>query len=79
MKKLPTLNNLSHVKKDELIIKLWEESLETKVEALKKKVLGNVGPKKTSKNSSNPPSKNQKANKKPTESKASTYTRKVEV
>lgn len=62
MKKLPILKNLSHAK--ELIIKLWEENqrLEAEVEALKGQVSGNV-PKKTSNNSSTPPSKDQKANK----------------
>ncbi len=59
------LNNLSHKEKDEIIISLWEEKkrLEAENEALKSKASGIAVPKKTSENSSIPPSKDQKANK----------------
>ena len=48
-----------------MIIGLWEENqrLEADNKALKSQISGNSVPKKTSKNSSNPPSKDQKANK----------------
>ncbi|MDM8562009.1 hypothetical protein QUF54_01495 [Candidatus Marithioploca araucensis] len=50
------LSNLSHPKKDELIINLWEENqrLEAENKALKGQTSGDPIPKKTSKNSSNP-------------------------
>jgi len=69
MKKLPMLSNLSHPKKDELIINLWEENqrLEAENKALKGQTSGDPIPKKTSENSSIPPSKDQKANKKSSE------------
>jgi transposase len=65
MKKLPMLSNLSHPEKDELIINIREENqrLEAKIEALEGQTLGQAIPKKTSENSSIPPSKDQKANK----------------
>ena len=46
MEKLPTLNNLSHAKKDELIISLWEENQKSRGEnkILSGKISGNVEP-----------------------------------
>ena len=65
MKSLPMLNNLSPFEKDELIINLSEENkrLKAENEALKSQASGMALTKKTSKNSSIPPSKDQKANK----------------
>lgn len=64
MEKLPDMSSLSGEAKDALIAALWEEiqRLRQELEALKK-------PKKTSANSSVPPSKGFKANKKPSKSK----------
>ena len=61
------LNALSHPKKNELIMELWEENqrLSAENKALKGQVSCDETPKKTSKNSSIPPSKDQKPNKKP--------------
>ena len=63
MKKLPMYKSLSHEEKNSLIEKLWEENqrLEAENKVLKGKTSDNV--KKTSKNSSIPPSQEQKANK----------------
>ena len=71
MENLPMLNALSHPKKNELIMELWEENqrLEAEIHALKGETSCDETPKKTSKNSSNPPSKDQKSNKKPAEKK----------
>ena len=60
MNKLAMLKNLSHTKKDELTIKLWEEIQQLKKELETLKTSGTCAPKKTSSNSSNPPSKDQK-------------------
>ena len=64
MEKLPDLSSLSGEAKDALIVVLWEEiqRLRRRLEELEK-------PKKTSENSSVPPSKGFKANKKPTKGK----------
>jgi transposase len=71
MERLPMLNALSHPKKNELIQELWEENqrLEAEIKALKGQASCDDTPKKTSENSSIPPSKDQKANKKPSSSK----------
>ncbi|PZO15366.1 MAG: IS66 family transposase, partial [Leptolyngbya foveolarum] len=57
MEKLPNLSSLSGEAKDALIVSLWEElqGLRQRLEAVEK-------PKKTSENSSVPPSKGFKAN-----------------
>ena len=62
MKKIPMYKSLSHEEKNSLIEKLWEKNqmLEAENKVLKGKTSDNV--KKTSKNSSIPPSKDQKAN-----------------
>ena len=59
MKELPALDGLSHAEKDALIEGLWQElqTLRTEVEKLKQKRV-----KKTSHNSSLPPSKGFKPN-----------------
>lgn len=65
MKALPPLDELSHAKKDALIRALWDEvqTLRSDVETLKQKRV-----KKTSRNSSLPPSKGFKANQSKSES-----------
>jgi len=65
MKELPPLDGLSHDQKDALIRELWQElkTLRSDVEALKQKRV-----KKTSRNSSVPPSKGFKANQSKSES-----------
>ena len=60
MEKLPDLSSLSDEAKDTLIIALWEE-----VQRLRQRLDELEKPKKTSENSSIPPSKGFKANKKP--------------
>lgn len=64
MEKLPDLSSLSDEAKDALIVALWEEiqRLRQRLDVLEK-------PKKTSENSSVPPSKGFKANKKPSKRK----------
>lgn len=64
MEKLPDLSSLSGEAKDALIIALWEE-----VQQLRQRLDELEKPKKTSENSSIPPSKGFKANKKPTKPK----------
>ena len=63
MLSLPVLTNLRYAEKDELIIRLWHKAqhFESEVEALRGEL---KNPKKTSKNSSIPPSHDKKANKK---------------
>lgn len=65
MKELPPLDGLSHAEKDALIVGLWQElqSLRAEVEKLKQKRV-----KKTSRNSSLPPSKGFKPNQSSAES-----------
>ena len=62
MKKIPMYKSLSHEEKNKLIENLWEKNQiqEAEIKTLKDKTSGSV--KKTSKNSSIPPSKDQKAN-----------------
>lgn len=60
MEKLPDLSSLSGEAKDALIIALWEE-----IQRLRQRLDDLEKPKKTSENSSIPPSKGFKANKKP--------------
>ena len=64
MEKLPDLSGLSGEAKDALIIALWEE-----VQRLRQRLDELEKPKKTSQNSSIPPSKGFKANKKPSKRK----------
>ncbi|MEL6353749.1 MAG: IS66 family transposase [Cyanobacteria bacterium J06627_28] len=64
MEKLPDLSGLSSEAKDALIIALWEE-----VQRLRQRLDDLEKPKKTSQNSSIPPSKGFKANKKPSKRK----------
>ncbi len=64
MEKLPELSSLSGEAKDALIIALWEE-----IQRLQQRLNELEKPKKTSENSSLPPSKGFKTNKKPTQPK----------
>lgn len=64
MEKLPDLNSLSGEAKDALVIALWEE-----VQRLRQRLDELEKPKKTSQNSSIPPSKGFKANRKPSKRK----------
>ena len=66
MLSLPVLTNLRYAEKDELIIRLWHKAqhFESEVEALRGELEKLKNPKKTSKNSSIPPSHDKKANKK---------------
>ena len=71
MKQLPDLKQLSDQEKDALILELWQiiEQLKTELETLKHQT---SSPKKTSQNSSLPPSQGFKENKKDREKKPST-------
>ncbi|MGB3294466.1 MAG: DUF6444 domain-containing protein [Phormidesmis sp.] len=64
MEKLPDLSSLSGEAKDALIVALWEE-----LQRLRQRLEEREKPKKTSQNSSIPPSKGFKANKQPSKQK----------